>query len=820
MKNSTREISRFKKIISLAVVIVMILALASLNTGGALADQNSNDDVDESILSFDQEDAAYEESAEIGTLQEVSGSPEEPRGDIATESEEAEGGIANAEENEDGERSSADSDIVAENGAESNEAEANETEVNEAIENETTGDDSAESEPVENETAGDESTESEPAENVSAGNEIADNEDDEADGESSEEPEEMAPPKPNSISGFFWVDGNGDLDTDWDGLYNGNEQPLPDYPVSLYHAGIFSYPVAETRTDAKGRYIFEDLEPGRYVLEIWSDNVGGIEYLAPVFITSDNNFAIDWSIPGIPAYTEAIELEDEQSVHDVNAGLRLPMGIRAYAPVNYDNTNGRIALENLDIAEVNDTYLIGGRTWVVVRTKDINNVRYVYLIMRGFTRGPNQGVTFGGSTDYATSALRTRLTNWIADKSNAPIIHSIAVKPFFNGAFSSSTATTEPAPLYPETPPVMAWPDTQDVLFAPSIKDMRDWMGISGNGIPSGHPLRYGVANPFPSRFWFRTPSEYYAAAMSGYIYSTANTIDHGLWITGTNVADVPGVWVNSGAVIRKVEVYHINTDGEFIGNTNPDIYDVPINSTFSNTTFTLTTSHIRTINGYAFIAWKVGPSGVVRTDSFPDPTLTSWEVIEGIPIYLIYDKTGADVKVTKMVDNENNKSKEFTFNVEFQDSSGYPLESGLEFNLVGGTISGSGAVAPAGGIYILDSNGALTFTMKHGQTITIKGIPLNSKVIISESPEYRYDASYSINGGVSYDGTSTMPISIGSDSVTVDFVNTRQTITPTGIASDPWVIVAFAMAATALIVTGPAAMRLIKRRSSAADGR
>ena len=821
MKNSTKEISNISRVISLAIAIVMIFALATLNSGGAAADQTSNDDVDASILTSEPGETALEENVETGESPAVPGLPEEPRGDSGTDAEEPGNEATGAAINGDGEESSVtDSNIVAENGSASNEAAGNEASGSEASGNDASGGDSSGNEAAGNEAAGHESSEDESAENETAGDEFSENKDDEDGGDRSEAPEEIAPPAPNSISGFFWVDGNGDLDTDWDGLYNGDEQPLQDYPVSLYRADDLSSAVADTTTDAHGRYVFEDLEPGSYVLEIWGTNVWGIDYLAPVFITSDNKFAIDWSVPGIPAYTEEIELADEQSVQDVNAGLRLPMGIARYASYGPGDS-----LSNLKNANKNDTFEIAGRTWVVVKTQDILGVRYVYLILRGSSYS---NLSFGSSRDYTTSRLRQGMNDWLADpQSHMQIIHALAVKPYLE-TYSLKTARTllyDPllfTYLNPNPVPEMAWPETWDVLFAPSYQDLSDWVGNEYT-IPSGHPLHHNAQQKFPQRFWSRTP---YSTTnqLYGYIYSTSNTLDAGLQYTGTTISDVPGVWVNSGAVSRKVEVYHIDTAGNPIGDPNPDIYTVSLNETYgtssSNIKFTLQNSHIQEIEGFEYKRWRVGLNGQENETSFPVDALDETGVVAGTPIYLIYDNKTADFTVTKTVENENNKSKEFTFNVEFQDNSGNPLTPGLEFTLVGGTISGSEATAPSGGIYALNSNGALTFTLKNGQTMKIKSVPLGSKIIVSENSEYRYEASYSIDGGTVYEGTTTSPISIGNNSVTVDFVNTRQIVIPTGITSDPWVVVAYAMVAIALIAAGPAAVRLIKRRTAASSSK
>ncbi|MCL2151594.1 MAG: hypothetical protein FWH57_01345 [Oscillospiraceae bacterium] len=157
-------------------------------------------------------------------------------------------------------------------------------------------------------------------------------------------------PSNNSISGFFWLDGNGDLETDWDGLYNGDERPLVGYPVHLYASDDLSSSIAATHTDFNGTYIFEDLAPGSYILGVVGKQNEAIDLLMPVLMTSDNRFAIDWRVSGLPAYTEVIELEDGQSAQDINAGIRVPMGTDIY-----DDTITEDMLSSLAEIDIDDS---------------------------------------------------------------------------------------------------------------------------------------------------------------------------------------------------------------------------------------------------------------------------------------------------------------------------------------------------------------------------------------------------------------------------------------------------------------------------------
>jgi hypothetical protein len=150
---------------------------------------------------------------------------------------------------------------------------------------------------------------------------------------------------PGSISGLVWADGDGTKITDWDGLINGAEQPLPDITVTLFAAADLFSPLAAEVTDAYGIYMFDNLEEGDYVLMISEDSTHAVQYALPEKITADNKFKIDLGANPLAAFTGIISLETGQSIMDINAGLLLPkpppLGIHTidFSTV-VNNTNG------------------------------------------------------------------------------------------------------------------------------------------------------------------------------------------------------------------------------------------------------------------------------------------------------------------------------------------------------------------------------------------------------------------------------------------------------------------------------------------------
>ena len=114
-----------------------------------------------------------------------------------------------------------------------------------------------------------------------------------------------------SISGYVWLDDTNE------------KQPVADFPVYLFSPEDLTQAIAETTTDITGAYIFEDLNPGEYVLGIQGED----DYILPDEVTEENMFAVDDECyvdeeTEMVAYTYVIYLLNGQNVEDVNAVLR------------------------------------------------------------------------------------------------------------------------------------------------------------------------------------------------------------------------------------------------------------------------------------------------------------------------------------------------------------------------------------------------------------------------------------------------------------------------------------------------------------------
>jgi len=601
-----------------------------------------------------------------------------------------------------------------------------------------------------------------------------------------------------SISGFLWVDGNGTPPTDWDGLYNGNESPLPGVTVSLYRENDSVNALRTTQTDGDGKYIFEDLEPGSYLLGLAAATVNGNEYLLPMTGSGQNKFAADWSSEPLMAYTSPIALAAGQAVEGINAGMRLPMGIAPTAAVT---------LANLGNANKNDSVVIDNVTWYVVKKLPNYNqtgITYVLLIRRNgdlvqFNPTGNNGNV------YSNSTMRTHYNNEYNGYASSTI-KQIAVVPSLSlGSPSSQSVFSLPTATFVGNSSGTSSNNWKDAFFPLSYADIYE---ANGNSLT----LTFLFSN-LPLWVWGRTAA---TTTGSGNLWGanrSAGTMDGGLSPASGNVYANPAVWVNADAVNREVKVYYVDTSGNPIGNPTFKTYTVIINDTF-----TLTFSDIPAISGYKYIEWKKGLSGAPSADPFPNPTLSGGDVIAGTDIYLIYEQElRTDVTITKTVEgNYADRTKTYEFTLTFRDSGNTLLPTNTQFTYTGGVITGSGATAPSDGTLTL-TGGIGTIHLKHGQTITVKNVLSTDKIQIAETLQDGYAPSYKDSAdlsGTSVGSNDTGPKTVGTAARAFDFTNTRDpAMVPTGIREDSRAFAAL-LSLSALLLLSGTAMTIFKRRS------
>ena len=84
---------------------------------------------------------------------------------------------------------------------------------------------------------------------------------------------------------------------------------------------------------------------------------------------------------------------------------------------------------------------------------------------------------------------------------------------------------------------------------------------------------------------------------------------------------------------------------------------------------------------------------------------------------------------------------KDFRFTVSFMDNHGDSIGAGKCYAYVGGTVSGTGAESPKSGTLNTDAAGQAAFSLKHGQEITIKNLPVGSRIRVKEDSYRGYTA-------------------------------------------------------------------------------
>lgn len=161
------------------------------------------------------------------------------------------------------------------------------------------------------------------------------------------------------------------------------------------------------------------------------------------------------------------------------------------------------------------------------------------------------------------------------------------------------------------------------------------------------------------------------------------------------------------------------------------------------------------------------------------------------------------DLTIEKRVTGEmGDRDKPFTFQISV------PSMANKTVSYTGGIVAGiTGVVAPNDNTLNLDAEGKATFTLSHGQTITIHGLPVGTTYTITE-PDAQADG-YTVTAS-SETSKMTRDASCNgtlNQETTVTFTNQKATAVPTGLWLDalPWLLALLCGLAgcTALCVTG-----------------
>ena len=124
-------------------------------------------------------------------------------------------------------------------------------------------------------------------------------------------------------------------------------------------------------------------------------------------------------------------------------------------------------------------------------------------------------------------------------------------------------------------------------------------------------------------------------------------------------------------------------------------------------------------------------------------------------------------------------KNKAFTYTViPFKQAGGYYANT--QFSYKGGTVAGiSGVTAPGSGTKTSSSTGALTFTLTHGQSVTINMPGYYDYVQVKQTEISPYWTTYTNEAKEKYIGVDTKKIGMGAMNRTFAFVNNNDKSQP-----------------------------------------
>lgn len=220
------------------------------------------------------------------------------------------------------------------------------------------------------------------------------------------------------------------------------------------------------------------------------------------------------------------------------------------------------------------------------------------------------------------------------------------------------------------------------------------------------------------------------------------------------------------------VPVYYVDESGNSIGDKLPVGYVAEVDSEFI-----FPHDEIPSIPDYVYVGWRQGTNGTLLKTTPTLPVVTS-----SSSIYLVYARI--NVTVSSVVSGDYaDKTRDFTFTITFEDASGSPLTGELAYT--GGILPGSGASVPGDSRLILDPSGEATFTLRHGQVITIAGVPANGKVWIEMEPVIGYTTTWQDGVAFSVPGNSTDELAMSGTDRTIAFTNTYDDVVPAGIRTD-----------------------------------
>lgn len=197
--------------------------------------------------------------------------------------------------------------------------------------------------------------------------------------------------------------------------------------------------------------------------------------------------------------------------------------------------------------------------------------------------------------------------------------------------------------------------------------------------------------------------------------------------------------------------------------------------------------------SGYEFLGWSEDPKATDAPYKAGDQIVVDNTDNENI-LYAIWKQSTVALKITKTVTgNFGDKNKEFQFSMKVDGGNSFEL-------IVNGTALDNG------------SQSDYTFSLKHGESIEIKGIPVGKQIVLAETNADKYGVKFGENDMITSGPRAVTIASLTADTeITVE--NDRNTQPDTGVFVDslPYILII-------ACVAGAAALFLIRRRKKRED--
>jgi len=185
------------------------------------------------------------------------------------------------------------------------------------------------------------------------------------------------------------------------------------------------------------------------------------------------------------------------------------------------------------------------------------------------------------------------------------------------------------------------------------------------------------------------------------------------------------------------------------------------------------------------------------------------------LPVKFKERPASTDVTVTlKLTGEYADRTRSSMLTIAFKDSNGTALNNTYKFDVVSGVIPGTGAEAPLLTSITPGLGGTTLCTLKHGQKITIKDVPIGTQINIEE---FTNDNGYTTYFKDSQDDFITKSNitgfrALGNDERTFDFMIDMMTIVPTDVKDD-WDSTIMMFFAILIIPAGWAVVEIIRRK-------